>query len=364
MSKDKSAISYKDSGVDIDKAATLVDKISALASAIGSSKSQGLVGGIGGFASLYEVPPNMHNPVLATATDGVGTKLELAKDAQDYHCLGIDLVAMCVNDLICSGATPQVFLDYYATGVLDEEQAAAVISGICEGCKQADCVLAGGETAEMPGLYPAGKFDLAGFAVGLVEKQDIIGPQQMAAEYQEGVEFNLVGLRSAGVHANGFSLVRKLLETKRLNVDAKELMKPTRIYVRALLNAIKRLKVIGAAHITGGGLTENLPRAFPSDWTAKLDKQKIFAADDIFSKLQEASGMDDEELLKTFNCGIGMVIIHPQEETAKLLQSLKQDGEEALLIGSLYKSQKHKLQKHQGESKNTDPHNNSRVIYV
>lgn len=344
----KTTISYKDSGVDIDGAAKLVEQIGKFAATIGSTKSQGVVDGIGGFASLYEVPKgDFTNPVIATATDGVGSKLEFAKDEDDYHCLGIDLVAMCVNDLICCGAAPHLFLDYYATGVLDEQQAAAVIRGICDGCKESDCVLAGGETAEMPGLYPPGKFDLAGFAVGLVEKDAIIGPQKLVAAEPSGQDLNIIGIRSSGVHANGFSLVRKLLATQRLELDAKFLMRPTKIYVRSLLKIIDKLNVLGAAHITGGGLTDNLPRVFPEGFTAKIDKQAIFGwireskeeCAVIFKKLQEASGMEDEDMLRTFNCGIGMAVIHPQAQTAEMIELLRQEGEDAVLIGLLERSQ-------------------------
>lgn len=347
-----SPISYKESGVDLAKASSLAQHIGKLAAKINSTKQDNLLQGIGGFASLYELPKSFRQPVLATATDGVGSKLELAQDEEDYHCLGIDLVAMCVNDLLCCGASPYLFLDYYATGSLDEEQATAVISGMCEGCRQADCLLVGGETAEMPGLYDVGKFDLAGFAVGIVEKDQIISPTSIndkAKQYMGDMNdgdaggINIIGIRSNGVHANGFSLVRKLLDAGRLDLPVKLLMRPTKIYVQQLEELAGKIDIVAIAHITGGGVTDNLPRVLPQGFSAEIKKEAVLgwldSSDDerakIFQQLRVASGSSDEEMLQTFNCGIGMAILHPAEQTDKLVQLLSEQDEEALLIGSL-----------------------------
>ena len=344
-----SSVSYKDAGVDIQKAGGLVKDIKNLASQINSSKSKHQLGNIGGFASLFEVPSSYKNPVIATATDGVGTKLALARSEEDYVCLGVDLVAMCVNDLICNGAQPQLFLDYYATGELDEKQARAVIKGICEGCRQADCLLVGGETAEMPGIYKPGEFELAGFAVGLVEKAKIISPQTKADEFAaaDGGDISVVGLRSNGVHANGFSLVRKLLETGKLELEARDFMRPTRIYVQPLLKVMEQanISVLGLAHITGGGLTDNLPRALPQGFEAQLDKAAILgwldsandARAELFRSLRQAGNVSEEELLRTFNCGIGMALVCPQDQTDAVCDLLKAEGEEPVLLGQVRK---------------------------
>ena len=347
---------YKDSGVNIDKAASLVQKIASMEGPRVSDRSLDslpvMLQNIGGFSSLYEIPKGYKNPVIATATDGVGTKLDLAEDGNegDYHCLGIDLVAMCVNDIICCGAEPKLFLDYYATGVLDEKQALAVIKGIYEGCKQSGARLVGGETAEMPGLYPKGSFDIAGFAVGLVEKDEIINPHTNKVDEDQ----NIVGITSSGIHSNGFSLIRQLIKEGKIDLtqqlqgkvldksqdkSLKEaLMTPTNIYVKAIKDIKDKINIHGLAHITGGGMTENLPRAVPNGWMAQINIADAYDknnAPEVFDIVQQASNLSDEEMLKTFNCGIGMAIIHPASQTQELIELLQKSGNQARLIGSL-----------------------------
>ena len=352
----RTSTTYKDSGVNIDKAESLVQKIASMEGPRVLDRSIDdlpvMLQNIGGFSALYEIPKGYKNPVIATATDGVGTKLALAEEGNesDYHCLGIDLVAMCVNDIICCGADPQLFLDYYATGVLDEEQVLAVIKGIYDGCEQSGARLVGGETAEMPGLYPKGSFDIAGFAVGLVEKDEIINPHANRVDEDQ----NIVGITSSGVHSNGFSLIRQLIKEEKIGLtqqlkgrvldksqdkSLKEaLMTPTNIYVNAIRHIKNKISIHGLAHITGGGMTENLPRAVPNGWTAQIDIADAYDknnAPEIFDIVQQASNLSDEEMLKTFNCGIGMAIIHPASQTDELIELLKESGNQARLIGSL-----------------------------
>ena len=360
----RTSTTYKDSGVNIDKAESLVRKIASMegpkvsARELAQESDRSIdslpvtLQNIGGFSALYEIPKGYDNPVIATATDGVGTKLDLAEEGNesDYHCLGIDLVAMCVNDIICCGAEPKLFLDYYATGVLDEEQVLAVIKGIYDGCEQSGARLVGGETAEMPGLYPKGSFDIAGFAVGLVEKDEIINPHANRVDEEQ----NIVGITSSGVHSNGFSLIRQLIKEEKIDLtqqlkgrvldksqdkSLKEaLMTPTNIYVNAIRHIKNKISIHGLAHITGGGMTENLPRAVPNGWTAQIDIADAYDknnAPEIFDIVQQASNLSDEEMLKTFNCGIGMAIIHPASQTKELIALLKESGNQARLIGSL-----------------------------
>jgi len=321
-------IYYKDAEVDKEKAQALVARINKLT----SSQNPALLNQIGGFASLYELPSSYKNPVLVTATDGVGTKIELAIKHNKDKVLGIDLVAMCVNDLLCYGASPLVFLDYYASGNLQLEKLEQLINGIMEGCAEAGCLLAGGETAEMPGFYPNHSYDLAGFVAGLVEKNAIIHPCA-----QNGSQ--LIGLASSGIHANGFSLIRRLLKEKRLKPNQlcdglnliEILLRPTKIYTAA----IKRLQshqisLQGIAHITGGGITENLPRALPSNATAYVKLGKI---PPLFSLIQQAATVPDEEIYSTFNCGIGMILIVAPEVADRVLSLLKEDG--ACILGEV-----------------------------
>ena len=320
---------YKDAGVDRLAARNLVDSIRAL----NKSAHPALLQQIGGFASLYELP-SYKKPVLVTATDGVGTKIELAAQLDKHRILGIDLVAMCVNDLICCGAEPLVFLDYYATSRINPEQGRELITGIMDGCAQAGCLLVGGETAEMPGFYRNDSYDLAGFIAGIVEKDAILHPCAEAGSV-------IIGLPSSGVHANGFSLVRKLLADKLLDLQqacgksnlAEALLQPTKIYAHAI-NKLKRanIQLQGVAHITGGGITENLPRSLPQNLSARID----FGAEELphlFQLLQQAAAIPNEELYSTFNCGIGITIIVPQRQARQTVEILKE--EKARIIGSI-----------------------------
>ncbi len=323
-----SPIYYKDAEVDKEKAQALVARINRLT----GHQSPALLNRIGGFASLYELPTSYKNPVLVTATDGVGTKIELAIKHNRDRILGIDLVAMCVNDLLCYGASPLVFLDYYASGKLQLEKLEQILSGIIEGCEAAGCLLAGGETAEMPGFYPNHSYDLAGFVAGLVEKNAIIYPCAQTSS-------QLIGLASSGIHANGFSLIRRLLKEKRLSPDQPcedmslidALLQPTKIYAAA----IKRLQshqipLQGIAQITGGGITENLPRALPPNAVAYVKLGKL---PPLFSLIQQAAAVPAEEIYSTFNCGIGMILIVPPESADRVLGLLKEDN--ARILGEV-----------------------------
>lgn len=293
-------LSYKDAGVDIDAGNALVEKIKPLAKA---TTRLGVDSDLGGFGALFDLTKlDYKQPVLVSCTDGVGTKLKIAIDSGIHDTVGIDLVAMCVNDLIVQGAEPLFFLDYFATGKLDVEEATSVVAGIAEGCKQSGCALIGGETAEMPGMYKEGDYDLAGFSVGVVEKDRVL-PQNVA----EGDV--LLGLASSGIHSNGFSLVRKL----ELDVSAEELLVPTKIYVKELLPLIKQNLVNGLVHITGGGLTENMPRICG----ARIDLSS-WEMPEIFQKMQAKGNITQAEMLKTFNCGIGMVVIANRENADKI----------------------------------------------
>lgn len=312
-------LTYKDAGVDIDAGDNLVDRIKPLAKA---TSRLGVGGDLGGFGALFDLTKlNYKNPVLVSSTDGVGTKLKLAIDSGIHDTVGIDLVAMCVNDIIVQGAEPLFFLDYFATGKLNVDEAEKVIAGIAEGCKQSGSALIGGETAEMPGMYKAGDYDLAGFSVGIVEKDQIL-----PKDIKEGDI--LLGLASSGVHSNGYSLVRKIYERDQSAFTMKELMTPTRIYVKSLLPLIKQGLVKGMAHITGGGLTENLPRITGAE--IKLGSWEI---PEVFQKLQKIGGVETAEMLRTFNYGIGMVVaVSPEnkEEAKKLLEAA---GEKVFEIG-------------------------------
>ena len=306
-------LSYKDAGVDIDAGNNLVDKIKPLAAA---TKRLGVDSELGGFGALFDLTKlDYKEPVLVSATDGVGTKLKLAIDSGIHNTVGIDLVAMCVNDLIVQGAEPLFFLDYFACGKLDVEHAAAVVEGIAEGCKQAGCALIGGETAEMPGMYADSDYDLAGFAVGAVEKTKILPAQINSGDA-------IIALPSDGIHSNGFSLVRKVMEIEGFDIGVEELMKPTKIYVKELLPLIKQGLVKGLAHITGGGLTENIPRICGAE--INLDSWDLT---EIFKKLQKFGEISDTEMLKTFNCGVGMVVICAQENKQKVLEQTENSFE-------------------------------------
>ena len=303
-------LTYADSGVDIDAGNRLVDRIKPLAKA---TTRAGVMGSIGGFGGLFDLKETKYtDPILVSATDGVGTKLKIAQAAGKHDTIGIDLVAMCVNDLIVQGAEPMFFLDYFATGALSVDVAEQVVAGIAEGCKQSNCALLGGETAEMPGMYAAGDYDLAGFSVGAVER-DLLLPSKVAAGDV------LLGLKSSGVHSNGFSLVRKVMERSGLSYAdtapfdhdktmAEALLEPTKIYVKSCLKAIETGAVKALAHITGGGLTENIPRILPDGLVAEVDVTS-WQRPAVFEWLEQAAALPQAEMLKTFNSGIGMVLV-------------------------------------------------------
>ncbi len=327
----KTSISYRDAGVDIEAGDALVEEIKPFAK---RTMRPEVMGGIGGFGSLFEVPKKFRNPVLVSGTDGVGTKLKLAFQLNKHDTVGIDLVAMSVNDILVQGAEPLFFLDYFACGKLEVGTAAQVIKGIALGCEQAGCALVGGETAEMPGMYPAGEYDLAGFAVGAVEKDAIINGSTIA----EGDV--LLGLASSGAHSNGYSLIRKLIDHAGIDMQSDfhgrpfrdVVMAPTRIYVKPLLKLLAVMPVKGMAHITGGGITENVPRVLPAGLTAEV-KKGSWQMPPLFSWLQAQGNVTDDEMYRTFNCGIGMVVIvsAAQAEAAKTL--LENEGEQVALIG-------------------------------
>ncbi|MCC0070475.1 MAG: phosphoribosylformylglycinamidine cyclo-ligase [Rhodobacteraceae bacterium] len=339
MTGQKTGLTYADAGVDIDAGNALVERIKPAAK---RTNRAGTVAGLGGFGALFDLKAaGYRDPVLVAATDGVGTKLRIAIDTGNVDTIGIDLVAMCVNDLVCQGAEPLFFLDYFATGKLDVDQAARIIEGIAEGCAQSGCALVGGETAEMPGMYHRGDFDLAGFAVGAMERG-----RDLPRDVAEGDL--LLGLASNGVHSNGYSFVRKVVELSGLAWPApapfgpgplgEELLAPTRLYVRPALAAIRAGGVHALAHITGGGLTENLPRVLPQGLGAEID----LAAWDlppVFRWLAETAGMAEAELLTTFNCGIGMIAVVAPDRVADLRLALEAEGETVTEIGCVTKGQ-------------------------
>jgi len=330
------ALSYRDAGVDIDAGDALVERIKPLAK---KTMREGVLAGIGGFGALFEVPKRYREPVLVSGTDGVGTKLRLAFELNRHDTVGIDLVAMSVNDILVQGAEPLFFLDYFACGKLDVATAAAVVGGIARGCEDAGCALIGGETAEMPGMYPAGEYDLAGFAVGAVEKSEIISGANIVAGDV------VIGLPSSGAHSNGYSLVRKIIERSHPDLDAPfdevdgqsrtladAVMAPTRIYVKPLLALMRALPVKGMAHITGGGLTENVPRVLPDAVKAVIDSAK-WQRPKLFDWLQREGQVADAEMHRVFNCGIGMVVIVSRENVAEALRLLADAGQPAYEIG-------------------------------
>ncbi len=328
-----SPITYKDAGVDIDAGDALVDRIKPLAR---KTLREGVLGGIGGFGALFEVPKRYREPVLVSGTDGVGTKLKLAFEWNMHDTVGIDLVAMSVNDVLVQGAEPLFFLDYFACGKLDVDTAAAVVGGIAQGCEQSGCALIGGETAEMPGMYPPGEYDLAGFAVGVVEKSRILDGRQIA---QGDV---LLGLASNGVHSNGFSLVRKCIERAGSQLpqtlDGKPfrqaIMAPTRLYVKSVLAALAQHPIKGLAHITGGGLLENIPRILPPELGARLQLGS-WPQSELFAWLQATAGIDAQEMNRTFNNGIGMVVVAAAADAQAVAQTLRAQGETVYTIGTI-----------------------------
>jgi phosphoribosylformylglycinamidine cyclo-ligase len=324
-------ITYRDAGVDIDAGDELVERIKPL---VRRAQRPEVLAGIGGFGALVELPTGYRHPVLVSGTDGVGTKLRLAIDTGRHDTIGIDLVAMCANDVIVQGAEPLFFLDYYATGKLQVAVAEAVIRGIVEGCVQAGAALVGGETAEMPGMYQGADYDLAGFCVGVVEKDAILDGSKVAPGDA------IVGLSSSGPHSNGYSLIRKLIDTAGATPATQlegrglfeRLLAPTRIYVKPLLALLRTLPVHGLAHITGGGLTDNIPRVLPQGLEAVLARGR-WPRDAVFDWLQHVARTDSTEMYRTFNCGIGMVVIVPAARAAETVAFLSARGESAQLIG-------------------------------
>ena len=325
-----SSLTYKDSGVDITKGNQLIEKIKPIAK---STLRPGVLAGLGGFGAMFEIPLDKYkNPVLISGTDGVGTKLMVAEMLNKHDTIGIDLVAMCVNDLIVQGAEPLFFLDYYATGSLNQDVAISVISGIGEGCRQSGCSLIGGETAEMPGMYQGEEYDLAGFCVGIVEKDNIIDGSKVS------LGDHIIALGSSGPHSNGYSLIRKVLEkTKPTSNQLKSLIKPTKIYVKSILSLVKNLPVNAISHITGGGLLENIPRVMPEHLTAKLDTNS-WELPEIFQWLQREGNIEITEMYRVLNCGVGMIVIVPKESAKEAIKALNGSGEKAWLIGEVINS--------------------------
>jgi phosphoribosylformylglycinamidine cyclo-ligase len=338
MSDRPNGLTYAQAGVDIDAGAALVERIKPLAK---STRRAGAEPSLGGFGALFDLKAaGYDDPLLVTTTDGVGTKLKLAIESGIHDTVGIDLVAMCVNDLLAQGAEPLMFLDYFATGKLDVEAAATVVAGIAEGCRQAGCALVGGETAEMPGMYAAGDYDMAGFCVGAVDRDKVL--PRMADQKPGDL---LIGLGSSGPHSNGYSLVRRIVERSGLAWDApapfedgktlaQALLAPTRIYVKTVLPHLKAGRIEGLAHITGGGLIENPPRAVAPGLVAKFDWD-AWALPPVFAWLQEVGGVSDHELRRTFNCGVGLMLIVDPHDLPEVLEGLVRADEDAFVIGEL-----------------------------
>jgi phosphoribosylformylglycinamidine cyclo-ligase len=331
--RNSQGLTYRDAGVDIDAGDELVERIKPL---VRRTQRPEVLAGVGGFGALVGLPQRYREPVLVSGTDGVGTKLRLAIDTGRHERIGIDLVAMCVNDVAVQGAEPLFFLDYYATGKLSVDVAATVVAGIAEGCVQAGCALVGGETAEMPGMYHGDDYDLAGFCVGVVERSGIIDGSKVRAGDA------IIGMASSGVHSNGYSLVRKLIE--RAGADERtllegrplfdRLLEPTRIYVKSMLKLAAALPVHGFAHITGGGLTDNIPRALPDGLEAVLERRH-WHRDPVFDWMAATGNISPAEMYRTFNCGIGMVVIVQASDAARALALLQEAGERATQIGTV-----------------------------
>ncbi|MDB5441986.1 MAG: purM [Phenylobacterium sp.] len=342
MSDRPNGLTYAQAGVDIDAGNALVERIKPLAR---STARPGATPSLGGFGALFDLKAaGYDDPLLVTTTDGVGTKLKLAIETGRHDTVGIDLVAMCVNDLLAQGAEPLLFLDYYATGKLELEAAAAVIAGIAEGCRQAGCALVGGETAEMPGMYSGGDYDMAGFCVGAVDRDKVLPrlSDQKAGDL-------LIGLASSGPHSNGYSLVRRIVERSGLAWDApapfadgrqslaEALLTPTRIYVKTVLPQLKAGRIAGLAHITGGGLTENPPRAIAEGLVPRFD-WSAWTLPPVFEWLQQTGGVSEQEMRRTFNCGLGLVLIVSPGDVAEVLEGLVRADEDAFVVGELAKA--------------------------
>ena len=327
------SLSYRDAGVDIDAGDAFIDVIKPVAK---RTQREGCLSGLGGFGALFQVPQNYKEPILVSGTDGVGTKLKLAFDLNKHDTIGIDLVAMCVNDVLVQGAEPLFFLDYFATGKLSPEVAAQVVKGIGEGCVQANAALIGGETAEMPGMYSDGEYDLAGFCVGAVEKSEIIDGSRVKAGDV------LIGLASSGAHSNGYSLIRKVIDTYEVPLDtqvggaslAETVLAPTKIYVRSVLELMQQIPVNALAHITGGGIPGNLNRVLPIDCHAIVDESS-WEWPALFTWMMEKANIERHEMYRTFNCGVGMIIVVNKENASKAIEVLTQAGENAFELGRI-----------------------------
>jgi phosphoribosylformylglycinamidine cyclo-ligase len=334
-SQGSTALSYRDAGVNIDAGNAFVEKIK---SSVASTNRPGVMGGFGGFGGCFELPTNYQQPVLVSGTDGVGTKLKLAIDLNKHDTIGIDLVAMCVNDILVLGAEPLYFLDYYATGELNTEIAASVVEGIAKGCRQSNAALIGGETAEMPGMYGKGDYDLAGFCVGVVEKQKIIDGSKVKAGDA------MIAIGSSGPHSNGYSLVRKIIEVSKADINeafgttgntlGETLLAPTRIYVKAIHELLPKFDIHAMAHITGGGLLENIPRVLPENAQAVIDKNS-WQLPDVFQWLQKNGNVETNEMHRTFNCGVGMVLITDADDSDAIISTLNHSGENAWRLGHI-----------------------------
>lgn len=325
----KKSLTYKDSGVNIDKANSLVEYIKPLAK---STSRPEVMGGIGGFGALCRIPSRYKKPILVSSTDGVGTKLKAATEAGIYEGLGIDLVAMNVNDILTMGAEPLFFLDYFAIGKLEPKLMKEVLKGIAEGCRQAGCALIGGETAEMPGLYAKGDFDIAGFCVGVVEENGIVD----GSKVKDGDV--IIGVASSGVHSNGFSFVRKVFKPSFIKQHAEEILKPTRIYVKSVLPLMEKEWVHAAAHITGGGFIDNIPRVLPDGCAAKIHMGS-WPVPRVFGWIQEQGHVQIKEMYRTFNMGIGMVLVTRRENALKVIAHLSKHKERAWIIGDIIKGE-------------------------
>ncbi|MFC2539547.1 phosphoribosylformylglycinamidine cyclo-ligase [Neisseria sicca] len=328
------SLSYRDAGVDIDAGDQLVESIKPFAK---RTMRPEVLGDLGGFGALVEISKKYKNPVLVSGTDGVGTKLKLAFDWDKHDTVGIDLVAMSVNDILVQGAEPLFFLDYFACGKLDVARATDVIKGIAQGCEESGCALIGGETAEMPGMYPEGEYDLAGFAVGVVEKERVINGRSIKTGDI------VLGLASNGAHSNGYSLVRKIIARDNPDLDAEfdngktlreTIIAPTRLYVKPILATLEKFTVKGMAHITGGGITENVPRILPENTVAQIDA-KAWTLPKLFQWLQQAGNVETQEMYRTFNCGIGMVVVIAEEDADAVQAFLTEQGETVYRLGKI-----------------------------
>ncbi|GBL03006.1 phosphoribosylformylglycinamidine cyclo-ligase [Glaciecola sp. KUL10] len=333
MSDNKTSLSYKDAGVDIDAGNELVERIKSVTK---RTHRPEVKGNLGGFGALCSIPSKYNQPLLVSGTDGVGTKLRLAMDCNQHSGIGIDLVAMCVNDLIVQGAEPLFFLDYYATGKLNIDVAAEVVSSIGKGCEMSGCALIGGETAEMPGMYEGEDYDVAGFCVGVVEAEDVIDGSNVKAGDK------LIGLASSGPHSNGFSLIRKIIEVGNVDVNqplsgktiSEHLLEPTRIYVKSVLKVLESYKINAISHITGGGFWENIPRVLPEHLSAKIDKNS-WDWPEIFDFLQTTGNVETYEMYRTFNCGVGLVLAVDNEIASDVVNAFNALGEHAWELGSV-----------------------------